>query len=44
MFTDENAACMVIGEENYAMLLTENFIQDFSNGSDGKKVWARRTA
>ena len=24
-FTDENAACMIIGENIYAMLLVENF-------------------
>lgn len=29
MFTDENAACMVIGEDNYAMLLTEKFFKSF---------------
>jgi predicted lactoylglutathione lyase len=29
MFTDENTACMVISEENYAMLLTEKFFQNF---------------
>lgn len=29
-FTDENAACMVIGEDNsYAMLLTEKFFKGF---------------
>lgn len=29
MFTDENAACMVIGEDNYVMLLTEKFFKNF---------------
>ena len=29
MFTDENAACMVISENNYAMLLTEKFFKNF---------------
>lgn len=29
MFTDENAACMVISEDNYAMLLTEKFFKNF---------------
>ncbi len=28
-FTDENAACMVIGEDNYAMLLTKPFFKNF---------------
>lgn len=28
-FTDENAACMVIGENLYVMLLTEAFFQTF---------------
>lgn len=29
MFTDENAACMVITEDIYAMLLVENFFKSF---------------
>lgn len=29
MFTDDNAACMVISEDNYAMLLTERFFKGF---------------
>jgi predicted lactoylglutathione lyase len=29
MFTDENAACMVISEDNYAMLLVEKFFKSF---------------
>lgn len=29
MFTDENAACMVISDDNYAMLLTEKFFKNF---------------
>lgn len=29
VFTDENAACMVISEDNYAMLLTEKFFKNF---------------
>lgn len=29
MFTDENAACMVISEDIYAMLLTEKFFKNF---------------
>ena len=29
-FTDENAACMIIGENIYAMLLTENFFKNFT--------------
>ena len=28
-FTDENAACMVIGEDNYAMLITKPFFKNF---------------
>lgn len=28
-FTNENAACMVISEENYAMLLVESFFKTF---------------
>lgn len=34
MFTDENAACMVISEENYAMLLTEKFFKGFIPGRE----------
>jgi predicted lactoylglutathione lyase len=34
MFTDENTACMVISEENYAMLLTEKFFQNFIPGRE----------
>jgi len=29
-FTDENAACMMIGENMFAMLLLENFFQTFT--------------
>lgn len=29
-FTDQNAACMVISEENYAMLLAEPFFKTFT--------------
>lgn len=29
MFTDDHAACMVISEDNYAMLLTEDFFKNF---------------
>jgi hypothetical protein len=29
-FTDDNAACMVISSEAYAMLLTEPFFRDFT--------------
>lgn len=29
-FTDKNAACMVISEENYAMLLVEPFFKTFT--------------
>src|SRR5438094_7773543 len=29
MFTDENAACMVISEDIYAMLLVEKFFKSF---------------
>lgn len=34
MFTDENAACMVISEDNYAMLLTEKFFKNFIPGRE----------
>ena len=30
-FTDDNAACMVIGADAYAMLLTEPFFRRFTN-------------
>jgi uncharacterized protein len=30
-FTDENAACMVISDTIYAMLLTENYFKTFTN-------------
>jgi predicted lactoylglutathione lyase len=30
-FTDENAACMVIGENIYVMLLVEKFFSTFTN-------------
>jgi len=29
-FTDENAACLVFGEDNYAMLLREEFFKTFT--------------
>jgi predicted lactoylglutathione lyase len=29
-FTDENAACMIIGENIYAMLLVEDFFKNFT--------------
>lgn len=29
-FTDENATCMIIGENMYAMLLVENFFKTFT--------------
>lgn len=29
-FTDENAACLIIGEGSYAMLLTEKFFRTFT--------------
>ena len=34
MFTDENAACMVISDDNYAMLLTEKFFRNFIPGRE----------
>ncbi|HEX6561186.1 MAG TPA: VOC family protein [Nitrososphaera sp.] len=34
MFTDENAACMVISEDIYAMLLTEKFFKGFIPGRE----------
>ena len=40
MFTDDHAACMVISEDNYAMLLTEDFFKNFIPGieiSDTRK-------
>ena len=38
-FTDQNAACMVIGEDNYAMLLVEPFFKTFTKKEivDAKK-------
>ena len=38
-FTDDKAACMVISEENYAMLLLEQFFKVFTNKeiADAKK-------
>lgn len=38
-FSDENGACLVIGDENYVMLLTEPFFQKFT-----KKQLADSTA
>ena len=39
-FTDEQATCMIIGENIYAMLLVENRFKDFTNKkiSDAKQV------
>ncbi|MET0355434.1 MAG: VOC family protein [Cellvibrio sp.] len=39
-FTDENAACMVISDTIYAMLLTETFFKGFTNKElvDAKKA------
>lgn len=34
IFTDDNAACMVISEENYAMLLTKAFFKNFIPGRE----------
>jgi predicted lactoylglutathione lyase len=34
MFTNENAACMVIGEDIYVMLLVETFFKDFIPGKE----------
>ena len=38
-FTDQNAACMVISEDNYAMLLVEQFFKTFTKKEivDAKK-------
>lgn len=38
-FTDQNAACMVISEDNYAMLLVEQFFKTFTKKeiADAKK-------
>jgi predicted lactoylglutathione lyase len=38
-FTDQNAACMIIGEDNYAMLLVEQFFKTFTKKEivDAKK-------
>jgi len=41
MFTDENAACMVISEDIYAMLLVEKF---FKNFIPGKEICDARTS
>lgn len=30
-FTDENATCMIIGENNYAMLLVEDYFRTFTD-------------
>ncbi len=39
-FTDENAACMVISEENYAMLIVPDFYKNFTTKeiSDANKA------
>jgi len=39
-FTDDNAACMIIGENIYAMLLLEKFFKTFANKeiADAKKT------
>lgn len=39
-FTDDNAACMIIGENIYAMLLLEKFFKTFTNKeiADAKKT------
>ncbi|MEM2139487.1 glyoxalase/bleomycin resistance/extradiol dioxygenase family protein [Nitrososphaera sp.] len=34
MFTDDNAACMVISEDNYAMLLADKFFMGFIPGRE----------
>jgi predicted lactoylglutathione lyase len=34
VFTDENAACMVISEDIYSMLLTEKFFKNFIPGRE----------
>ena len=39
-FTDENATCMVLGEDNFVMLLVEKFFQTFTHTpiADARKV------
>ncbi len=39
-FTDENAACMIIGETIFAMLLTETYFKTFTK----KKICDAKTA
>lgn len=39
-FTDEKATCMIVGEDNYVMLLVEEFFQTFTK----KKVGDARSA
>ncbi|MBS3168633.1 glyoxalase/bleomycin resistance/extradiol dioxygenase family protein [Candidatus Woesearchaeota archaeon] len=34
LFTDENATCMIIGENMYVMLLVEKFFKSFIPGKD----------
>ncbi|MBI4310829.1 MAG: VOC family protein [Chloroflexi bacterium] len=41
VFTDDNAACMVVSEDIYAMLLTERFFKGFI---PGKQVCDARTS
>ena len=38
-FTDENATCMIVGEDSYVMLLVEKFFKTFTSKeiSDSKK-------
>ncbi len=39
-FTDKNAACMIIGKDIFAMLITENFFENFTKKkiADAKKT------
>jgi predicted lactoylglutathione lyase len=34
-FTDENATCMIVGEDIFVMLLIENFFKTFTK----KQIW-----
>jgi predicted lactoylglutathione lyase len=41
-FTDENATCMIVGEDIFIMLLIENFFKTFTKKQIWVMIWYHR--
>src|ERR687894_766713 len=41
-FTDENATCMIVGEDIFVMLLIENFFKTFTKKQIWVMIWYHR--